>query len=130
MLHLKSLGGPAGDGFRPPQIRWIPESVTTILEDGLLFLALHGLRHEELIAHAPVELTAPDTPLMNLGEVDRDELAQLREAYRTYDFGALTGLALIISVFEGSSILSQLRVLDDYHIDCELLAPMQRRATT
>lgn len=111
------------DGKPFEQIRWIPQSPQTILEDGLLFVAIHILRHEDLIAQAPKELTSLDSPLVDLGEVPLDRLSQLREACRRYDFGGNGKQVLILSVFCDSSINRQLPVIEEYRFDCEVLTP-------
>lgn len=110
-------------GNQSPQVRWIPESSSTILEDGLLLVALHGLRHEDLLAQAPREMTSLDAPLVRLAEVDAARLDDLRAACRKYDFGGKGKHVLILSVMSESTIRSQLSVIDHYRFDCEILTP-------
>jgi len=107
----------AGEGA---EIVWIP-TVEHTLEDALLQIACHVLKDEGL-ARA----------LGDPGE--RLECHDLPESGRRELYGKCKALKwpckLIISVFEGSTILSQLPVLADYGMDVEVCTPSFSRLSS
>ena len=90
-------------------IIWIPAAPDHILEDGLLLIAVHVLRHETLrqLAHAQLP-DLIDGSLVDLGGIADDGLAELRECARHIEMGQ----KLVVTVLDGSSLASQLPALE------------------
>lgn len=111
---LRPLGGEGAE------IVWIP-TVEHTLEDALLLVACQVLKDDSVAralgGHAE-RLECYDVP-----ESDR---AELYAKCRALNWPC----KLIISVFEGSTILSQLPVLSDYGMDIEVCTPRFSRVNS
>lgn len=109
-------------------IRWFPERPRTILEDGLLLIAIHAIGEEPFLDL--VNETAPR--LMNLdagSRADGVELLCQLDGVAAEHLGRLRrlnektmpeGAKLVLTVLEGSSIRRQLPSLERYPMEVEV----------
>jgi hypothetical protein len=100
----------------PSKITWIP-TVEHMLEDALLMIAVHICKDRKIIEYAKgFNATIEKSRL----EVHSD----LKEAQREHLYAKCRAITdfpkVIISVFEGSTIETQLPVLDQYKMDVEV----------
>jgi hypothetical protein len=117
LLHPAIPSPDLGDG-RPEPMRLVPSRPEHILADGLLFAAVRAGQEEQLLLLAASLglLALIEDDFIDLSKHDLDLLERLRDELRQ------RGLRqkLVISVFGGSSLESQLPVLDDYPVDVEV----------
>ncbi len=98
-------------------VTWIPSRPEQILADGILLLACRVLRDETTIELA--EDLLPDllfSEWVELEKLDDDRLAILRENCEEIDLD----YKLVITVLGGSSLESQLPVLEQYPMNVEV----------
>ena len=103
---------------------WIP-SVENMLEDGLLLIAIHVLKHEEIcnLANKYFNNKTDDRAFLyeDIKEKDRFELyekcGEIDNIYKA-----------VLTVLEGSTIMRQLPVLENYKIDVEVCTPKYVRS--
>jgi hypothetical protein len=109
----------AAPGQQRQETTLIPSRPEHVLADGLLFVALVAARQE------PLGEWVDELGLRHLFDEDFIDLAQFKDQSLLDDLRPelqADGLypKLVISVFGGSSLESQLPVLDDYPVDVEV----------
>ncbi len=113
---------PSGKEGEQPQwatepVTWVPSRPEQILADGILLLACRVLR-DELVGDMAEELL-PDllfSDWVDLEKLDDDRLATLRENCEEIELD----YKLVITVLGGSSLESQLPVLERYPMNVEV----------
>jgi len=111
------------NGNQKPII-WIP-TVENMLEDALLMISHYVTKHPQITA----------TVSQNLNKI-KEHWVQLYEAFKEEELAQLYALnkeissryKLMINVFEGSTILQQLDVLEEYGMEVEVTIPVYSRA--
>lgn len=107
-----------------PTSSWIPASVETILEDGLLMWG-YFLAKDNVIVSSLNELTELQVlDRCNLTSLPSERLGKLREVCRKICQVNNRRVVLAISALRGSSIFRQVGVLDNYAVDCEVALPV------
>lgn len=103
---------------------WIPSAPETILDDALLMIAVHVSRDENIVKIFHQSIKNSKSDYVDLGELNgKPDQQKLYELCRKIeDFPKL-----IISVFESSSVGSQLHLLQNYKMDVEVCAPTYSR---
>ena len=108
---------------KSPKIVWVP-TIENMLEDGLLMIAIHVLKNQEIIEMAndySVKIESKRLELYSdLDEEQRNNLYQNCREFSEFP-------KLIISVFRSSSIERQLAVLEKYKMDVEVCTPIFSR---
>ncbi len=103
------------DKEKSERITWIP-TVEHMLEDGLLLAALHAVRDPELKQEADrigKVASSKHLELYTIAGADRDRLYErLREIKSEFN--------IVLSVFQGSHLMSQLNVLEDIPFKVEV----------
>ncbi len=98
------------------KIRWIP-TVENMLEDALLMISLNVVKNEEMIKlfRKFSQKNEDDNILIynDLKKEERDELYQRCREIENFP-------KIVVSVFKGSTIMSQLFVLKKYKMDVEV----------
>lgn len=127
-LYLSENGRPAwilqslGDSKEP--ITWIP-TVDHMLEDALLMIGLYVFKDEELRNMQERYFTNKNTTYTELyKDVDSKQLEAMRERCRELTCEQ----KIMISVFEGSSIQSQLPIIKNYDVDFEVCQSVYQKA--
>ena len=93
------------------KITWIP-TVDNMLEDGLLMLALHAIKHPEIVALADQYFNNPKPTWAELyQDITEEHLQALYQKNRSIKWCC----KLIITVFDKSHIRSQIPVLEQYN---------------
>lgn len=105
------------------KIIWIP-SLENMLEDALLMIALYVIRDEQLLKLARKYIKFFGD---NRIEVYQDIFDEGREKF--YHACRLLGrqFKIVLSVYEGSSLLTQLQKLTNYQMEVEVLLPVYLR---
>jgi len=99
-----------------PKITWIP-TVENMLEDALLMIALYVWGDEELCDMARRHFKNKRRNWVELYEdIESEHLQTMYQRSRSLDIGG----KIIVSVFQHSTILHQLKVLDQYKMDMEV----------
>ena len=99
---------------------WIPSAPEHILEDGILLLAVHALRDKRMLD--AITLGNPElhclteSGFLDLQKLPSADLADLRETCSRTELG----FKLVLSVLGGSSLESQLPVLERYQMQVEV----------
>jgi hypothetical protein len=111
----------SGEGVR--KITWIP-TVEHMLEDALLMIAVHVCKNKQLI-----DLAKSFSPKV---ESDRMELySDLKGTHRKQLYRKCREVShfpkVIITIFRGSTIEKQLRVLGEYKMEVEVCVPIFSR---
>jgi len=103
------------------KITWIP-TVENMLEDAILMIAVHVLKDHKISAmfNSFFENDEARIKLYDLQQTQRNELYQQCREH-------MEGPKLIISVFQDSSIINQLPVLNQYKMDVEICQPTYTR---
>ncbi|MCL7748742.1 hypothetical protein [Halalkalibacter alkaliphilus] len=106
------------------RIIWIP-TLEGMLEDALLMVGLYVLKDEQLLELANRYFNKPKgrKAISLYDDVKAVDLQEIYECCRTIDHGQ----KIILSVFEGSTILNQLDVLERYPFDVEVCVTTFRR---
>lgn len=98
------------------KVTWIP-TLENMLEDALVMIGLYVLKDKELIALANQYFQDPNQDFIELyDDIKPEDLQKLYERARTIE----SSHKVILSVFQGSSILNQLSVLKNYQNDIEV----------
>lgn len=98
------------------RITWIP-TVSHMLEDAFLMIAIHVLQDEEICRLAKKSFSNEERGRVELfDDIDPVELEGLRKKCRDLP----NWCKLIISVFDGSTVCGQLGVIDKYRMDVEV----------
>jgi hypothetical protein len=114
--------GTQPEWYRHPEspITWIPRGPDHILEDALLMIAIHVLRDEALVEatqrHCPALLASREQGITDLGELNGPPLADLHKRCRTLDWS----FKLVVTMFQGSTLAGQQRVLENYSMPVEV----------
>lgn len=105
-------------------LTWIPTH-ENILEDALLMIALHVVR-DPGVSEAAERLLRTKTPsFATLREdIDKQDLQHLHEKSRAVE----TGVKLVITVMEGSTVMGQLKVLEQYRMEVEVCTTLYSRS--
>lgn len=105
------------------KIIWIP-TVENMLEDAFLMIAVHVQRGQEIVELARSFCNSTDLDRLELYEHFND--SRRRQLYAKCRL--LSGFPkVIISVFRGSTIQGQLRLIEKYQMDVEVCCPMYSR---
>ncbi|OLO26769.1 hypothetical protein BTR23_22040 [Alkalihalophilus pseudofirmus] len=95
---------------------WIP-TLENMLEDALVMIGLYVLKDEQLIALANQYFKFPNKNFIELyNDVSSEGLQELYKQARKIE----SSHKILLSVFQGSSILNQLPVLKNYQNDIEV----------
>nr|WP_263327193.1 hypothetical protein [Neobacillus sp. Marseille-Q6967] len=110
---------PASDGshdYSQQKMTWIP-TLENMLEDALVMIGLYVLKDKELINMANQFFHHPNKDFIELyHDIDPKDLEQLYIRARKIE----SSHKIILSVFQGSSIVRQLPVLKHYQNDIEV----------
>lgn len=107
---------------KPHSVRWIPSSVKSILEDALLMIGIYVFKDEPLISM--FENAFPDRKgIVNICLAGDAALEKMRIQCRKIEYD----YKLFISIFEGSTIRNNLKVLEQYSMDLEVMMPVYSR---
>jgi hypothetical protein len=99
-----------------PKITWIP-TIENMLEDALLMTALYVWRDEELCNMARRHFKNKRKNRVELyKDIEPEHLQAMYQRSRSLEIGG----KIIVSVFEYSTILNQLKVLEQYKMDMEV----------
>ena len=105
------------------KIVWLP-TTEKMLEDGLLMVAIHVLKNQEILEMANEYTSKIEAERLELysdfDELQRNNLYQKCRILSEFP-------KLIISVFRNSSIERQLAVLEKYSMDVEVCTPIYSR---
>ncbi len=105
------------------RVTWIPTG-ENLLEDALLMIAIYVLKVPEIIELAKNYFKNGFHDFLNLSdEIERETLKKLHEKCRHID----DFYKLAITVFEGSTIHPQLKVLEKYKMELEVCTPRYYR---
>lgn len=105
-----------GGETRNPRITWIP-TIENMLEDALLMIAIHVVRNRGLAGLANSFSPGIKSERVELNsQLERAQRNQLYKKCR--EIKEFPGI--VVSAFEGSSIISQLPVLNKYRMDVEV----------
>lgn len=102
---------------------WYPTMENT-LDDALLMIALYVLEDEAAIELA--KLSFKDFSQNSIGlynDIDKENREKLYEISRNL----FSGLKIVITVMEGSSLFDHLKVLKDYKMEIEVCTPIYSR---
>lgn len=110
-----------GEDMRIAQ--WIP-TIEYMLEDALLMIGIYILKDEELVKMAKQIFNGeiPKTAAL-YEEVSTQELEKMRERVRQINHP----YKMTLSIFQGSTIMKQVKVLEAYPMDVELCLPVYLR---
>jgi len=121
-LYLSENSNPAwrltpfNDTQNKKEFVWIP-TLEHMLEDALLMIGLYVIQDKDLLESYNSLQTKKDTNRLSLYEdFKAEELNALREITKKVKFDG----KLLISVFNGSTILRQLLVLKNYQMNVEV----------
>jgi hypothetical protein len=111
---------------RDAKIVWIP-TVEAMLEDALLMIAVHVLKDQGIVELIKSFNKAALSDRLEMYEsLEETERKMLYEKCR-----AITSFPkLILSVFTGSTLMSQLQVIEKYDMDIEVLCPAYARLSS
>lgn len=111
---------------RDTKIVWIP-TVESMLEDALLMIAVHVLKDQGIVeVIKSFNKAALSDRLEMYDSLEEAERKLLYEKCRT-----ITSFPkLVVSVFRGSTIMSQLPVLENYTMDVEVCVPSYSRLSS
>jgi hypothetical protein len=108
----------------PKPIIWNP-TVENMLEDALLMISHYVTKNPQITAMVNQKLNNRKEPWVQLYEVfEKEELAQLYAINKELS----SRYKLVINVFEGSTILHQLKVLEQYGMEVEVTIPVYSRS--
>jgi hypothetical protein len=102
---------------------WIPASVDTFLEDGLLMIALFVIKDKAVIKYVKERYKGPLFKLNHVEDLTVEDRLHLYELCRT----SKIHYKLIISIFFQSSLQGDLHKLANYDMDVEVLTPVYTR---
>ncbi|MDQ0976518.1 hypothetical protein QFZ31_006396 [Neobacillus niacini] len=98
------------------KITWIP-TLENMLEDALVMIGLYVLKDQQLISLVNQHLQHPDKDFIELyTDVKSEDLQKLYNQARKIEGSH----KIVLSVFQGSSILNQFPVLNHYQNDIEI----------
>lgn len=98
------------------RIVWIP-TIENMLEDALVMIGLYVLKDEKLVSLAEQYFQYPNKNVIELyDDIKPEELEELYKQARAIE----SSHKIILSVFQGSSILKHLPALKNYQNDIEV----------
>lgn len=109
-------------GRKEENIYWIP-TVENMLEDGLLLAAVHIWRNDDIVRTLKSVTGNDSLNQLELYNVSKEDLEILYEKCRALNNGA----KVIISVFNGSTLLGQVGVMEKYKVEHEICLPQASR---
>jgi hypothetical protein len=105
-------------------IIWNP-TVENMLEDALLMISYYVIKNPQITAAVSQNLNKMEEPWVQVYEVfEKEELAQLYALNKEIS----SRYKLVMNVFEGSTILHQLNVLEKYGMEVEVTIPIYSRS--
>lgn len=105
------------------QIIWIP-TLEHMLEDALVMAGLYILKDEQLVAMADRFFKDPDKDFIELyDEIKPEHLQKMYQRARSIE----SSHKILLSVFQGSSLVSHLPVLENYQNDIEVCQSVYRK---
>ncbi len=112
------------DGQKTPgMIRWIP-TTENMLEDALLMIAIHVLRDKTVLERIEKFPKIKSADFVHLNkDIDKKAQLELYEICRRIK----NRYKAVITVLEGSSIRSQLEILEKYQMDVEVCVSVYLR---
>ena len=115
------------DGRRAGQTVWIPRRPSSILDDGLLMIAVVILKDKEIRSVLSNMLNCEELPArIDLTKaISNEQHRRLIEMSRRNSIGYF--FKLIITSFHGCSMARQFPILGEYGYDVEVLAPSYTR---
>ncbi|TAJ44059.1 hypothetical protein [Methanofollis fontis] len=119
-LHTRPPRGEEGPRRHPHRrITWIPGGPGHILEDALVMIAYHVIRDPGVVALADDSIGGIGGERLSLDAASDDCLEEIRGRCRQVE----NWPKLILSAFQGSSVLSQLPVIERYPMEVEVCSP-------
>lgn len=110
---------PLGASPGGTKVTWIPTLENT-LEDALLMIGIHVVKDPDLVEMASRYISSQENNWVVVNEdVEPQDMAMLYQRCRNLD----NTFKLVITVFRGSSIEEQLKVLREYKMDVEVCRP-------
>ncbi|MCA1031177.1 hypothetical protein LCL95_09095 [Bacillus timonensis] len=98
------------------KMTWIP-TLKNMLEDALVMIGLYVLKDEKLLAIANAHFKNPNSDFIELyRDIDSESLQELYKQARSIE----SKHKIMVTVYQGSTILNQLSVLEKYHNDVEV----------
>ena len=96
-----------------------------MLEDGILMTAIHVLKDKDILSSAKKSFKTADLNRVELYEdIESEELLKLYEQCRLIKLP----FKVVLTVFEGSTIMKQTGILEKYSMDVEVCIPRYYRA--
>lgn len=126
ILNTLNIHGP--NSMRPQKERrvvWIP-TVDFMVHDALLMIGLYAVRIPELVEAAKPLLDLKAERIELYEEIDQPDLEKLHQIMKN-SMRDLQQLKIILTLFERSSILSQMSHLKDYELNMEVCRPIYSR---
>lgn len=115
ILVPDSLGGVSSGS----KVTWIPTLENT-LEDALLMIGIHVVKDPDLVEMASHFIGSQENNWVVVNEdIDPLHLDMLYQRCRSLE----NTFKLVVTVFRGSSVEEQLKVLKDYKMDVEVCLP-------
>ena len=106
------------------KITWIP-TVDNMLEDALLMIAIHILKDKEICELAKKYFRNKSAEWVEMYEdIDEKDRHQLYEKCRDIKIR----FKIVLTALEGSSILNQIKILENYKMDMEIFTPQYIRS--
>lgn len=103
---------------------WVP-TVENMLEDALLMISCYVTKNPLITAAVSPNLNKIKEPWVQMYEVfEKDELAHLYVLNKEIS----SRYKIVMNVFEGSTILQQLHVLEEYGMEVEVTIPVYSRS--
>jgi hypothetical protein len=110
-------------GLNGSCVTWVPRK-ESILEDGLLMIAIYAVRSKDFIELAEHYIHGIGGDKIDLNtHVTKDHVEELQDKCRNLNFGK----KLAITVFEGSAISNQLPILEMYRFPVEVCTAQYSR---
>lgn len=103
-------------------IYWIP-TVENMLEDGLLLAAVHIWGNDDIIRTLKAAAGSDSFEQLELYNLSKEDRDILYKKCRALDNGA----KVILSVFNGSSLLGQAGIMERYQVEHEICLPQANR---
>lgn len=105
----------SSSGEPTERIVWIP-TVEHMLEDGLLLLAVHGIKSETCIQIMGDTFVSEGTGPLELYKISNEIRNKLYQQCRFLAYPH----KIVVTILEGSTVASQVNVLKDYQLDVEV----------
>ncbi|MDW7650067.1 MAG: hypothetical protein SCK29_05445 [Bacillota bacterium] len=110
-------------GLNGSCVTWVPRR-ESILENGLLMIALYVVKSKEIVELADKYLHSVGGDKADLNtDIVKNNLEELRKICRRQKMGR----KLVITVMEGSALSSELHLLENYSVPVEVCTPQYSR---